>query len=240
MTPASGQANQSPWGARRNSQAGLTLLEIMIATAVLVAMMGLTWRTVSNITESKKTFETFEARNHELRMALGRIVADFEAAYLSRNEDLNATYPRTMMIGKSGSKLPEVRFSTMGHRPLWSDANESDQTVISYVSRNDPEHSGRIDWIRREARRQSNELPEEVPADYDILVRDIQSAKIEYWNWKNLDWQDTWDTTQSDGQKGWLPSRVKITIVVKGPNGDDVKLSTEARILMQEPLNFVQ
>src|SRR5215471_13218163 len=157
-------------GYSRTLQAGLTLLEIMIAIAVLAVMMSLAWRTISNTSESKKTFEKYEERNHELRMAMGRIVRDFEAAYLSRNEDLNAVHPRTMFVAKSGSRLPEVRFSTMDHRVLWADANESEQTVISYVGRDDPEHSGVTNWIRREQRRMSNELPDSEPADYDVLV----------------------------------------------------------------------
>jgi prepilin-type N-terminal cleavage/methylation domain-containing protein len=225
---------------RRNPQAGLTLIEVMIASAIMVTMMALTWRTISNTADSRRTFEAFEERNHELRMALDRIVTDFEAAYLSKNEDANATYPRTMFVARSNSKLPEVRFSTLGHRPLWADANESEQTVIQYLAHEDRENRSKLDWIRREQRRESNELPEEQPSDYDVLVHDIESAKIELWNWKNMQWQDTWDTTQSDGQKGWLPSRVRITIVVKSPGGDEYKLSTEARILMQEPLNFTQ
>ncbi|HWU91056.1 MAG TPA: type II secretion system protein GspJ [Kofleriaceae bacterium] len=222
----------------RRREAGLTLIEIMIATAIMVTMMGLAWRTIGNTGEVKRSFEAFEQRNHELRMALGRIVADFEAAYLSQNEDTNATYPRTMFIAKSGSKVPEIRFSTLGHRVLWADANESEQTVISYLTRTDPERSGVIDWVRREQRRPSNDPPDDVPAEYDIVLRDIQSVKIELWNWKNLEWQDTWDTMQTDGQKGWLPSRVRITVTTKDQNGKDYKLTTEARILMQERLNF--
>src|SRR4051812_43004031 len=150
----------------RARQAGMTLLEIMIAIAILVVMMSLAWKTIANTSESKKTFERYEERNHELRMALGQIVRDFEAAYLSRNEDANAVNPRTMLIAKSSFKLPDVRFSTLGHRVLWADANESDQTVIQYLSHDDPEHAGMVDWIRREQRRQSNELPASEPAEY--------------------------------------------------------------------------
>jgi type II secretory pathway component PulJ len=225
--------------ARRRPEAGLTLIEVLIASAIMTMMMMLAWRTISNTFDSKRFFETYEERNHELRMALGRIAADFEAAYLSRNEDINSSHPRTMMIAKSG-KFPDIRFSTLGHRPLWADANESEQTVISYLPHNstDPKRAGEVDWIRREQRRPSNQPPEEEPADYDVLVRDIQSAKIEMWNWKNLEWQETWDTTQADGQRGWLPSRVRITITVKGRDGHDIKVSTQARILMQEMLNF--
>jgi prepilin-type N-terminal cleavage/methylation domain-containing protein len=220
----------------RRREAGMTLLEILIAMAIMVTMMSLAWRTISNTADVKRKFEAFEERNHELRMAIGRIAADFEAAYLSTNEDQNATYRRTMFIAKSGSRFPEIRFSTLGHRVLWADANESEQTVISYLTRSDPERRNVTDLIRREQRRPSNEPPDEIPAEYDILLRDIQSLKLEFWNWKTFDWQDTWDTTQADGQKDWLPSRVRITVAIKDQNDKDYKLTTQARILMQEPL----
>lgn len=224
----------------RRGQVGLTLIEVMIASAVMVMMMVLAWRTISNTSDTKRTFEKYESRNHELRMAMARVVADFEAAYLSRNEDMAQSHPRTMFVAKTGSKVPDVRFSTMGHRVLWADANESEQTVIEYLQRNTPEKSGSVDWIRREQRRQSNEVPEDLPSDYDVLLSDVSSVKFEYFNWKNTEWQDTWDTTQSDGNKGWLPSRVRITVVVKDPGDHDYKLVTEARISMQEPLQILQ
>ena len=220
----------------RNPQAGLTLIEVMIASAIMVVMMTLAWRTVANVADSRLVFERFEQHNHDLRMALGRMVADFESAYLSSNEDRNATHPRTMFIAKSDTKLPEIRFSTLGHRVLWADANESEQTVISYLSRSDPAHAGVVDWVRREQRRPSNESPDLEPAEYDVLVHDIVAAKLELWNWKNHEWTETWDSTQADGQRGWLPSRVRISITVKDPAGNDYKVTTQARILMQEPL----
>lgn len=223
---------------RRRSQAGLTLMEVMIASATMVIMMALAWRTIANTSDSRRTFGKYQERNHELRMALGRAVADFEAAYLSRNEDVNASHPRTMMIAKPGSKIPDIRFSTLGHRVLWADANESEQTVIQYLAIDSKEKPGTVDWVRSERRRPSNEPPEEEPAEYDVLVRDIANLEIEFWNWKNLEWQDTWDTTQSDGQRGMLPSRVRITLTVKNNEGRDVTLTTQARILMQEPLNY--
>lgn len=223
----------------RKREAGLTLLEVMIASAVLVIMMSLAWKTISNTSDSRKRFERYEQRNHELRMAMNRIVADFEHAYLSKNEDQAATNPRTMMIAKASSKFPEIRFSTLAHRVLWADANESEQTVISYVTKANPEKPNQTDWIRREQRRPSNDPPDDLPAEYDVIVHDIVSAKLEFWNWKSLDWQDTWDTTQSDGQKGILPSRVRITIVTKDEKDNEYKVTTQARILMQEQLNFL-
>lgn len=221
----------------RRSQAGMTLLEIMIAIAIMVMMMMMAWRMIANTSSSRRGVEQYEERNHELRMAMARVVADFESAYISRNEDINNSHPRTLMVSKPGSKVPDIRFSTMSHRVLWADAKESDQTVVHYLAHQNPEKPGEVDWIRSEQRRTSNQPPEEEPADYDVLVRDIESVKLEFWNWKNLEWQDNWDTTQSDGQRGWLPTRVRITVTVKGQD-KDIKLTTQARIHMQEMLNF--
>ena len=175
-------------------------------------------------------------------MAMDRVVADFEAAYLSRNEDTNATHPRTMFIAKSGTKLPEIRFSTLGHRVLWADANESEQTVISYLAHDEPRRTrARSTGSAASSAGRRTMPPEDEPSDYDVLVHDIAVRRSSSsGTGRTLEWQDTWDTTQSDGQKGWLPSRVRITIVVKDPSDHDYKLTTEARILMQEPLNFVQ
>ena len=222
----------------RRSQAGLTLIEVMIATAIMAFMMVLSWRTLAGTNEARRTFEDFEYRNHEVRVALGRVVADFEGAYLSRNEDQNASNPRTMFVARATGSVPEVKFSTLNHRVLWADANESEQTVIQYIPRKNKD--GGTDWLRRELRRPSNQPFDDEPAEFDLLLTNIQKVKIEFWNWKNLDWQDTWDTTQADGQKGWLPSRVRIAVTIKDNRDKDITLTTQARILMQEPLNFVQ
>jgi prepilin-type N-terminal cleavage/methylation domain-containing protein len=223
----------------RRAQAGLTLLEVMIASAILVIMMGLAWRTIHNTSDARRTFEKYEERNHELRMAMGRVVADLECTYLSKNEDTTQVHPRTMFMAKGG-RIPDIRFSTLCHRVLWADANESEQTVIQYLAKSDPENTNATNWIRREQRRESNLVPEEEASEYDILVHDVQAVKFEYFDWKNLEWTDRWDTTQSDGQKGRLPSRIRITITVKDAGDHDLKLMSEARLLMQEPLNFLQ
>jgi general secretion pathway protein J len=175
-------------------------------------------------------------------MGMRRVVADFEAAYFSQNDDPNLaiTNPRTMFVARAGDKVPDIRFSTLGHRPLWADANESEQTVISYTTRSNPDRNGGTDWVRREQRRLSNENPETVPAEYDVLITNVEKVEIEYWNWKNAEWQDAWDTTQADGQKNTLPTRVKITITLKDAAGQDEVITSQARIAMTEPLNFVQ
>jgi prepilin-type N-terminal cleavage/methylation domain-containing protein len=230
-------------------QAGMTLMEIMIALAIMSVMLVLAWKTISNTSEGRRSFEEYEERNQELRVAMGRMVADFEASYLSLDEGCPpgstcppyvTDHPRTIFQARASGKVPKIRFSTLGHRVLWADANESEQTVIEYLARNnpDPDHASEVDLLRREQRRPSNLPPDQEPSDYDVLAHDIQSLKLEFWNWRTLEWVEMWDTTQSDGNRGWLPSRVRITLVVKGLDGKEIKLVTQARVYMQEPLNF--
>jgi type II secretory pathway component PulJ len=224
----------------RLPQAGMTLLEILIAITIMVAMLVLAWTTISEAADAKRTFERIEADNQEVRTALAIVVKDLEAAYLSKNENEQASHRRTQFVVKGGGKVPEVRFSTLGHRVFWADANESAQTVISYLAMADAKDSSQTHWLRREQRRVSNELPDEEPAEYDILVHDIDEVKIELWDWRDEEWRDRWDTTAKDGESGRLPLRVRITVKRKLDDGGTFQLTTQARPLLQEQLNFVQ
>ena len=143
-----------------------------------------------------------------------------------------------MLVARPGGDVPDVRFSTLAHRNLWADANESEQTVITYMSAPDREDGRKTNWIRREQRRLSNLSPDEEPAEYDVLIRDIDKVTIEFWDWQDEQWLDTWDTTAADGQKNRLPLRVRISVTVLDDRGDEFKVSTQARLLLQEQLYF--
>jgi prepilin-type N-terminal cleavage/methylation domain-containing protein len=220
-------------------QSGLTLIEIMVATAILVVMMTLAWSTISSNSDVRRDMLAVEERNHELRIALARVVADIEAAYLSRNEDEFATDRRTMFIGKSGGDVPELRFSTLGHTPLWGDANESEQTIVAYSAGPDRDEPTRTNWLRRELRRPSNKPWKEEPADVDVLLRDIEQVTFEYFDWKEQEWRDQWDSTSDTGNKNRLPSRVRVTVTYKNWRDEEVKIVTQGAILMQEPLLII-
>ncbi|MCE9577653.1 MAG: prepilin-type N-terminal cleavage/methylation domain-containing protein [Deltaproteobacteria bacterium] len=222
----------------RRRQAGMTLIEILIAVAILALMMTLAWKTTRNTFDAKTHYEAIEDRNHELRVAMARVVSDIEAAYLSGNEDPNATDRRTLFVGKSGGVVPELRFSSLGHTPLWADANESEQTLISYSALSDRKDSGKTNWVRRESRRLSNKSWKQEPADTDILVHDVEKVTFDYWNWEKQEWQDHWDSTASDAERNHLPIRVRITVTFRNARDEEVKLTTQARIRLQEPLLF--
>ena len=221
----------------RASQAGLTLLEILVAITILAFMMTLVWTTTSRTGQTKRTYEQLEERAHELRVGLARVVKDLEQAYLSKNQDLRATELRTQFVGKDGGDVDELSFSSLAHQVLWTDANESEQTLITYFAENDREDSRKVNWLRREQRRltDSGESSKSMSAETDIVLRDIEQVDFEYWDWKEQEWKRDWDTTKQDGQKDRLPTRVKITVTYK--EGDvELEQSTQARLYLQEPV----
>ena len=217
---------------RAPAQRGMTLVEIMISLAIIGGMMAMAWSTISSAGQARNNFIAVEERNHEIRVALARMVFDLESAYLSSNEDKNLDNRRTMFIGRS----EEVRFSTFGHMSLWSDANESDQTVVVYYLDDDRgrDSMGKKALYRKELRRQSNETWESEPGELDILLHDVGKLELQYWDWKDKKWQETWDTTKQDAERDRLPFRVRIALEYKNGRGDELEIETQARLLVQE------
>jgi hypothetical protein len=125
----------------------------------------------------------------------------------------------------------------MAHRVLWADANESEQTVITYSAEPDPDDSSVTNLVRREQRRPSYESSKQEPADLDVLLRDVEKVTFDYWDWRAKEWKQQWDSTQADGERGRVPTRVRITIEWKGEGGT-VKYQTTARPMLQEQLGF--
>jgi hypothetical protein len=172
------------------------------------------------------------------------MVRDLESAYVSANEDQNLVERRTMFIGKASGTVDELRFSSMSHEVMWADANESEQTVIGYAAEADQDDRSVTNLIRREQRRPTNEpgASREEPADVDVLIRRVKRVHFEYWDWKDKAWQETWDSTQADAERGRIPTRVRITLEIDQQKDsgehETIKYVTQARLMLQEELKF--
>jgi general secretion pathway protein J len=195
------------------------------------------WSTTASVADAQRFFEAMQERNHEIRVAMNRMAKDLSSAYISGNEDKSLDNRRTLLVSKETTPVDELRFSSLGHLTLWANANESEQTLISYHAVRDREDSGKTNLLRRESRRLSNELWESEPAEVDLLLRDVERVAFEYFDPRDNEWQDSWDSTGADAENGRLPERVRITVTVK--NGDrEVKYTTQARVMLQEELVF--
>ena len=134
--------------------------------------------------------------------------------------------------------VDELRFTSLGHRVLWADADESEQSMIQYFEADDEEDGSKTNLIRRENRRLTWEQWENEPAEVEVLLRDVKKVQFVYFDWRDQEWQDSWDSTKADGERGRVPNRVRITFVLENELGDEVKFVSQSLLMMQEELNL--
>lgn len=223
---------------RRRRDAGLTLIEILIAVAILSLMMIVAWGTTSETVQAKRHFEKVQERYRGVRAAMTRIQRDLAMAYVSGNEDTTLMDRRTFFIGESSSNIDTLRFSSLAHTALHADANESEQTIIAYYADPDPEDRKLTNLVRRETRVLANEKWDTLPAEADVLFRGITKFKLQYWNVKDKEWEDSWDTTSADGQPNRLPDRVKLTLTFMDERDKEVTFVTQFKVHLSEQLQF--
>ncbi len=219
---------------------GLTLLEVIVTTAILAVMMAMVWQVMSGTAEAKREFGKIQERNHEIRLALAYMARDLSMAYISGNEDTQAPVEsrRTLFMGTPESPVGSLRFSSFAHNAHWSQANESEQTMITYLAESDPEMRRKTNLIRKELRRPSSDRWESQPAQVDLLLRDIESVEFQFFDPVTTEWKERWNSTGADGELNRVPTRVKVTIVVNSEGNKKRTYTTQAKIALQERVSF--
>lgn len=224
---------------REHRDSGFTLIEVMVAVAVLGLMMLIAWGTVRRTIDARQFFGGVQERHREVRVAMNRMVHDFSSAYVSGNEDRTMMEPRTFFIAEASGDVDTVRFSAFAHTPLYADANESDQTVIAYYPESDPDDRSRTNLLRREVRRpQLGERWDSLPGETEVVFAGITKLDLTYWDVLNREWDDSWSTQNTDGMAPRLPERVRIALSFLDERGKEVTVVTEARIHIGEVLQF--
>jgi len=219
---------------------GFTLIEVMIAVAILCLMMAIAWGTVVKTMSANKHFGAVEDRYREARNALARIAADLSMAYISGNEDQTQQERRTFFVADANAgEVGSLRFSAFAHTRLYSDANESDQAVVAYFAAPDPVDRRVTDLMRRESRRMSwqGERWDAVPGETDILFSGVTKLKLGYFDVKTNEWKDGW-TSLADTTMNRMPTRVRIALSFIDDSGKEITLTTQAEIMLQEMLQF--
>jgi general secretion pathway protein J len=217
---------------------GFTLVEVLVAVAILAMVTTLVWGSFKDTFRTKSQVEAQSGRYRTVRIALERLARDLSMAYLSQNDDASQPEHRTRFYGKRNSDVDEIKFSYFGHQRLYQDANEADTSVVSYYGARDRDEPRKTNLIRRETRRLGNLKPEDLAGEADIICDDVVRLRLDYWDSRDKQWRDEWQTTSADGQPDRLPSKVKVTLTVRDERGKEVPFSTETRIALQESLNM--
>ena len=219
---------------RRAFSRGLTLLEVMVAVAVLALVSIMIYGAFSVITKGQQRSGQLSERYRLGRLAMNRMSRELSESYLSLHvaatPALNVR--TTAFIGNSR----RVDFNAFAHRRITKDAHESDQCELSFFTVQNPK-TKLLDLARRE-----QVIPDDLPGKggvVQILADDIDTFSIQYLDPLSGLWTETWDSTSPAGNYGRMPLQVAINLVLKGgPAGATIRLRTKTPVMIAQPLGF--
>lgn len=215
---------------------GFSLLEILIAVAILAIVLLLTYQTSSQTLKTKKRIEEKELVYHAGRVAMEKMTLDIAQAFLVTTKEhqgdaQGSPLMKTVFKGDESS----LYFASLSHIRLFRDSKESEQTEIGYHLERDPDSDGQI-LERREAPF-VDANPEE-GGRWIPLTEGVKELKLEYYDGEQDDWVSSWDSNFD--KKDRLPKGVRIRLTLRHPSSDEkeIVLSTIASLGLEGPIDF--
>lgn len=213
-------------------QRGFTLLEVTIAVAITAVMAAMALGAFRRAAEARDLTDAQEERFAGARVALSRMSQELSQAFLSEHYD-HKRFPRerpTLFRGRADGIL----FASMSHERLQRDARESDQALLEYALDRDPAFSGEQALFRRE-KAHLDDQPDR-GGSRAVLCHHVKSLELSYWDWSKQEWVPQWST--APGERPLLPTRVRVKLTLRMPDGRDQPFETQARIAIVRPLDF--
>jgi general secretion pathway protein J len=225
---------RQPRGRRR--QGGFTLIEILLALAIVAFVTATLVGTFSQTSRTKRQMEAAQERIHVARVALLRMTREVEMAFISDAEDQFNPDRRTMFVGTPSSS-DELRFSWFGKQRLRADGAEADSSVVMYYLAPDPDDRGLMNLMRRETYRLEKGDPKTLPGEAYVLCPNVTRVKFNYYDVRKKEWREDWNTLSADGQP-FLPTHVRIWLSLVDERGQEVTYFSSARLMMTEKVGY--
>lgn len=171
------------------SQRGMTLIEVMVAVAILAVMGFMVYGGLYISIRSQERAEVLHERYHSARVFLGRIKTELAMAFVSLHQSEEGD-TMTLFEGEDD----RVLFNTTAHIPIRKDAHESDQLEVEYFLGRDED--GETAVLRRaklhiddDAGRGGRE---------EVVLRGVRDFELDYYDKDKEDWTDDWDVVIED------------------------------------------
>ncbi len=220
-------------------QKGFTLLEVLIAVAILGVIMTLIWSSSSQSFKAKERTEQRDAVFQNGRVVLRKISDDLAVAFLSKKVAGEGTGAgseqaallsgtKTFFIGDDQGAQDSLKFTSLSHMRLYKQAKECDQVKISYevVPSDEP---GVYNLIRRADPWLDNTT--DVKGKPLVLVEGIREFNLEYYHPTKREWMKAWNSEMVDWSMK-LPMAVKIGIAFPDPDDEDAEITLSTAVTL--------
>ena len=229
----------SPWSIVHSplSSIGFTLIEVLVAVALVSVIMLLIWQATSQTINAKQRIEKRNEVTHNARIAVDKMVQDISMAFLlngTPHVGLRQGSPQLKTLFKGESSTLE--FTSLNHLRLFGNSRESEMTEIGYKMEKDPDNRDLSLLMRRESKWIDNKSGE--GGAWIALAQQVKNLKLEYYDARKYEWQSSWNTESDTGLQ--LPRAVRITIAFENPDNknEDVEITTIAMLGMNNAIEF--
>ncbi|HPW45587.1 MAG TPA: type II secretion system protein GspJ [bacterium] len=218
-------------------QKGFTLLEVLIAVAILGVIMTLIWSSSSQSFRAKERTELRDSVFQNGRVVLRKISDDLAVAFLSKKvagegagseQAAFTSGAKTFFIGDDQGAQDLLKFTSLSHMRLYKQAKECDQVKISYevVPSDEP---GVYNLIRRADPWLDNTT--DVKGKPLVLVEGIREFNLEYYHPAKREWMKTWNSEMVDWSMK-LPMAVRIGIAFPDPDDDGAEITLSTAVML--------
>ncbi|HWP35646.1 MAG TPA: type II secretion system protein GspJ [Thermodesulfobacteriota bacterium] len=194
---------------RVGRRAGVTLVELLIATAILAVIMAIVASSLAATLRIRDAADRRTEVTHGARTVLDRIAQDLASAFVRPADGARPALPFLVEDGElDGQPRDRLTFATYG-RPLGRTERASDQALVQYELAVSPDRRQR--WlVRRQADQLDPERLAETPAD--VLAEGVLAFEVQVYDDRAGEWRREWRDA------GRLPRAVAVTIQVAGPS----------------------
>jgi type II secretion system protein J len=203
---------------------GFTLLELLAATAMVAVLAAAIGASLQIAFRGRATALAAVESVRKSNWALEVMRADLQSA-VRPNGQLSGSF----VDNKGGQGMgggTDLIFTTafMDSQPL---ASTCDLKQVEYCCEQASD-SNQLNLVRHVA---YDLLAQVMPAPTDeIICRDVTSFELTYYDGNT--WQNTWDSTSSGAQSGYLPVAVQATIEFRGKDNDRQKGPSVTQIML--------
>lgn len=208
----------------RTRRAGMTLIEVLLVTALLAFVSLAIFSSVSTMISAKRKIDTQSESTQEFRAVLGLMTRDIQSAFFNTVYDLvwnpvpkvrdpqtgitpppdPVPAPFSIFYGKEN----EIFFSARSHQRVAANTPENEQHFVTYQLQEQK-------LVRAESSRAVNMYDREDPNKFKstVLIDRVRSLKFRYFDSKQGSWIDNWDS-EAAAYRDRLPGAVEINLVI--------------------------
>ena len=167
---------------RSCQNAGFTLVEVMVALALLATVTTAMWSTMATSFETKDRVLEINDRYHEGRQMMTRISREIRMAFLRAEVPEEFREEEPAVVTRFKGEDDELYFASTAHLRIKGNTRESDQCEIAYfLKRGDRDDGYRGKTLYRRESTRLDDDPEKGGYIYPVL-NGVKTFELAYWD----------------------------------------------------------